>query len=188
MTLFFCRRLREAAQPRDHKVDVIDPLSYYMNIKSAALSIHYRGKRLKHYDAVIPRIGLLTTFYSTAVLRQFEMLGSYALNKSAVITRPRDKLHSLQLLARLGIDLPITGFADSPDDTGDLITMVGGAPLLVKMLKRTQGIGVVVAETRPAKVGDFRSRRSRGWWRFTPRWRGALTSPAGTSCAQSGDR
>ncbi|CAK8736668.1 Ribosomal protein S6--L-glutamate ligase [Sodalis praecaptivus] len=124
-TLFSCSRLREAAQARGHKVDIIDPLSCYMNINSAAPSIHYRGRRLKFYDAVIPRIGPLTTFYGTAVLRQFEMLGSYALNESAAITRARDKLHSLQLLARQGIDLPITGFADSPDDTGDLITMVG---------------------------------------------------------------
>lgn len=124
-TLFSCRRLREGAQARGHKVDIIDPLSCYMNINSAAPSIHYRGQRLKFYDAVIPRIGPLTTFYGTAVLRQFEMLGSYALNESAAITRARDKLHSLQLLARQGIDMPITGFADSPDDTGDLITMVG---------------------------------------------------------------
>lgn len=149
-TLFSCRRLREAAQARGHKVDVIDPLSCYMNINSAAPSIHYRGRRLKFYDAVIPRIGPLTTFYGTAVLRQFEMLGSYALNESAAITRARDKLHSLQLLARQGIDLPITGFADSPDDTGDLITMVGGAPLVVKLVEGTQGIGVVLAETRQA--------------------------------------
>ncbi|OIV45953.1 ribosomal protein S6 modification protein [Sodalis sp. TME1] len=149
-TLFSCRRLREAAQARGHKIDIIDPLSCYMNINSAAPSIHYRGRRLKFYDAVIPRIGPLTTFYGTAVLRQFEMLGSYALNESAAITRARDKLHSLQLLARQGIDLPITGFADSPDDTGDLITMVGGAPLVVKLVEGTQGIGVVLAETRQA--------------------------------------
>lgn len=149
-TLFSCRRLREAAQARGHKVDIIDPLSCYMNINSAAPSIHYRGRRLKFYDAVIPRIGPLTTFYGTAVLRQFEMLGSYALNESAAITRARDKLHSLQLLARQGIDLPITGFADSPDDTGDVITMVGGAPLVVKLVEGTQGIGVVLAETRQA--------------------------------------
>ncbi|RLR18392.1 30S ribosomal protein S6--L-glutamate ligase [Sodalis-like symbiont of Bactericera trigonica] len=159
-TLFSCRRLREAAQARGHKVDVIDPLSCYMNINSAAPSIHYRSRRLKHYDAVIPRIGPLTTFYGTAVLRQFEMLGSYALNESAAITRARDKLHSLQMLARQGIDLPITGFADSPDDTGDLITMVGGAPLVVKLVEGTQGIGVVLAETLQAAecvIDAFRS-------------------------------
>lgn len=149
-SLFSCKRLKEAAEARRHSVDVIDPLSCYMNINCDSPSIHYRGKRLSHYDAVIPRIGTAITFYGTAVLRQFEMLGSYPLNDSAAITRARDKLHSLQLLAREGIDLPITGFADSPDDTGDLIEMVGGAPLVVKLVEGTQGIGVVLAETTQA--------------------------------------
>lgn len=149
-TLFSCKRLREAAESRRHSVDIIDPLSCYMNINCDAPSIHYRGKRLAYYDAVIPRIGTAITFYGTAVLRQFEMLGSYALNGSSAITRARDKLHSLQLLAKEGIDLPVTGFADSPDDTGDLIAMVGGAPLVVKLVEGTQGIGVVLAETQQA--------------------------------------
>ncbi|WP_410015936.1 30S ribosomal protein S6--L-glutamate ligase [Sodalis sp. C49] len=149
-TLFSCRRLREAAEFRRHSVDIIDPLSCYMNINCDAPAIHYRGNRLAHYDAVIPRIGTAITFYGTAVLRQFEMLGSYALNGSSAITRARDKLHSLQLLAKEGIDLPVTGFADSPDDTGDLIAMVGGAPLVVKLVEGTQGIGVVLAETSQA--------------------------------------
>lgn len=149
-SLFSCRRLYEAAQARGHKVDIIDPLSCYMNINSASLSIHYRGRQLKHYDAVIPRISPLTAFYDTAVLRQFEMLGSYTLNTSSAIIRARNKLHSLQLLARQGIDLPITGFTDSPDDTGDLITMVGGAPLVIKLVEGAQGIGVILAETRQA--------------------------------------
>ncbi|WP_413722370.1 30S ribosomal protein S6--L-glutamate ligase [Sodalis sp. RH24] len=149
-TLFSCRRLREAAESRRHSVDIIDPLSCYMNINCDAPAIHYRGNRLAHYDAVIPRIGTAITFYGTAVLRQFEMLGSYALNGSSAITRARDKLHSLQLLAKEGIDLPVTGFADSPDDTGDLIAMVGGAPLVVKLVEGTQGIGVVLAETSQA--------------------------------------
>ncbi len=149
-SLFSCRRLRDAAEARRHSVDIIDPLSCYMNINCAAPSIHYRGKRLSPYDAVIPRIGTAITFYGTAVLRQFEMLGSYPLNNAASITRARDKLHSLQLLAKEGIDLPVTGFADSPDDTGDLIEMVGGAPLVVKLVEGTQGIGVVLAETAQA--------------------------------------
>lgn len=148
--LYSCKRLREAAEERRHRIDVIDPLSCYMNINSAAPSIHYRGRRLVKYDAVIPRIGSLVTFYGTAVLRQFEMLGSYPLNNSVAVIRARDKLHSLQLLAREGIDLPVTGFAHSPDDTGDLIEMVGGAPLVVKLVEGTQGIGVVLAETRQA--------------------------------------
>lgn len=149
-TLYSCKRLREAAVRRGHTVEIIDPLSCYMNINPAAPSVHYKGRQLPHYDAVIPRIGSAITFYGTAVLRQFEMLGSYPLNESVAITRARDKLRSLQLLARQGIDLPVTGFAHSPDDTSDLIDMVGGAPLVVKLVEGTQGIGVVLAETRQA--------------------------------------
>lgn len=149
-TLYSCRRLREAAIKRGHLVDVIDPLSCYMNIDPLAPSVHYKGQQLPHYHAVIPRIGSAMTFYGTAVLRQFEMLGSYPLNESVAITRARDKLRSLQLLARQGLDLPVTGFAHSPDDTNDLINRVGGAPLVVKLVEGTQGIGVVLAETRQA--------------------------------------
>jgi len=149
-TLYSCKRLVEAAEQRGHSVDIIDPLSCYMNINPAAPTIHYRGRQLERYDAVIPRIGSAITFYGSAVLRQFELLGSYPLNESVAITRARDKLRSLQLLARQGIDLPITGFAHSPDDTGDLIELVGGAPLVVKLVEGTQGIGVVLAETRQA--------------------------------------
>jgi len=149
-TLFSCKRLREAAEQRGHHVEILDPLSCYMNISPAASSIHYKGRQLPHFDAVIPRIGSAITFYGTAALRQFELLGSYPLNESVAITRARDKLRSLQLLARQGIDLPITGIAHSPDDTSDLIEMVGGAPLVVKLVEGTQGIGVVLAETRQA--------------------------------------
>lgn len=149
-TLYSCKRLREAGHKRGHLVEVLDPLSCYMNISPAASSIHYKGRQLPHYDAVIPRIGSAITFYGTAALRQFELLGSYPLNESVAITRARDKLRSLQLLARQGIDLPITGIAHSPDDTSDLIGMVGGAPLVVKLVEGTQGIGVVLAETRQA--------------------------------------
>ncbi|KEY57773.1 30S ribosomal protein S6--L-glutamate ligase [Serratia sp. DD3] len=149
-SLYSCKRLRQAAEQRGHQIDIIDPLSCYMNVNPAAPAIHYRGRKLQHYDAVIPRIGSAITFYGTAVLRQFELLGSYPLNESVAITRARDKLRSLQLLASQGIDLPITGFAHSPDDTGDLIELVGGAPLVVKLVEGTQGIGVVLAETRQA--------------------------------------
>lgn len=162
-SLYSCRRLQEAARARHHSVDILDPLSCYMNVNCASPSIHYCGQRLQHYDAVIPRIGSAITFYGTAVLRQFEMLGSVSLNSSAAITRARDKLHSLQLLAREGIDLPITGFADSPDDTSDVIAMVGGAPLVVKLVEGTQGIGVVLAETRQAAesvIDAFRGLRA----------------------------
>lgn len=149
-TLYSCKRLLEAANKRGHLVEILDPLSCYMNISPAASSIHYKGRHLPHFDAVIPRIGSQITFYGTAALRQFEMLGSYPLNESVAITRARDKLRSLQLLARQGIDLPVTGIAHSPDDTSDLIDMVGGAPLVVKLVEGTQGIGVVLAETRQA--------------------------------------
>lgn len=149
-SLYSCKRLREAAQSRGHEIDIIDPLSCYMNINPAAPSVHYRGRQLDIYQAVIPRIGSAITFYGTAVLRQFEMLGSFPLNESVAITRARDKLRSMQILAREGIDLPITGFANAPDDTSDLIALVGGAPLVVKLVEGTQGIGVVLAETRQA--------------------------------------
>jgi len=149
-TLYSCRRLCEVGERRGHEIQVIDPLSCYMNINPASPTVHYRGEPLGHFDAVIPRIGPAITFYGTAVLRQFEMCGSYPLNESLAIARARDKLRSLQLLARQGIDMPVTGFASSPDDTQDLIAMVGGAPLVVKLVEGTQGIGVVLAETRQA--------------------------------------
>ena len=149
-TLYSCKRLREAALLRGHQIEILDPLSCYMSIDPAASAVHYKGRQLAHFDAVIPRIGSAITYYGTASLRQFEMLGSYPLNESVAITRARDKLRSLQLLARQGIDLPVTGIAHSPDDTSDLIAMVGGAPLVVKLVEGTQGIGVVLAETRQA--------------------------------------
>ncbi len=149
-TLYSSQRLRAAAEARGHQIAIIDPLSCYVNINAALPAVHYQGEILGHFDAVIPRIGTATTFYGTAVLRQFELLGSYPLNESVAITRARDKLRSLQLLAREGIDMPVTGIASSPDDTGDLIRMVGGAPLVVKLVEGTQGIGVVLAETRQA--------------------------------------
>lgn len=148
--LYSTRRLIEAAEARGHEVDVLDPLSCYMNINARELSIHMKGVELPLYDAVIPRIGASVTFYGTAVLRQFEMMGVYPLNESVAISRSRDKLRSLQLLSRKGIGLPITGFASKPQDIPDLIDMVGGAPLVIKLLEGTQGIGVVLAETRQA--------------------------------------
>jgi ribosomal protein S6--L-glutamate ligase len=148
--LYSTRRLVEAAQARGHTVDVIDPLRCYMNINARESSIHMKGKDLPYYDAVIPRIGASITFFGTAVLRQFEMIGSYPVNESVAISRSRDKLRSLQLLSRKNIGLPTTGFASQPQDIPDLIDMVGGAPLVIKLLEGTQGIGVVLAETRQA--------------------------------------
>jgi ribosomal protein S6--L-glutamate ligase len=161
--LYSTRRLVEAAKQRGHEVRVIDPLRCYMNITAHRPAIHYKGEKLDGFDAVIPRIGASITFYGTAVLRQFEVMDVYPANESVAITRARDKLRSLQLLAREGIGLPITGFADSPDETGDLIKMVGGAPLVIKLVEGTQGIGVVLAETEQAAesvIDAFRGLRA----------------------------
>ena len=146
--LYSTRRLVEAAEARGHEAHVIDTLRCYMNMATHKPTIHYKGKALEGFDAVIPRIGASITFYGTAVVRQFEMMGVFTLNESVAISRSRDKLRSLQLLSRKGIGMPVTGFAHSPDEIPDLIDMVGGAPLVIKLLEGTQGIGVVLAETR----------------------------------------
>lgn len=148
--LYSTRRLREAGEQRGHEVEVIDPLRCYMSIASRRPEIHYVGRSLSGFDAIIPRIGASITFYGTAVVRQFEMMGTYCVNESVAITRSRDKLRSQQLMARRGIGLPVTGFAHSTRFTDDLIRMVGGAPLVIKLLEGTQGIGVVLAETDKA--------------------------------------
>lgn len=148
--LYSTRRLVDAAEQRGHETKVIDTLRCYMNMATSRPSIHYRGVPLDDIDAVIPRIGASITFYGTAVVRQFEMMGVYSANESVAISRSRDKLRSLQLLARRDIGLPVTGFAHTADDIPDLINMVGGAPLVVKLLEGTQGVGVVLCETRKA--------------------------------------
>lgn len=148
--LYSTRRLIEAAEDRGHSVTVIDVLRCYMNISSQKPSVHFEGEDLVDFDAVIPRIGASVTFYGTAVLRQFEVMGVYPLIESVALVRSRDKLRSLQLLSRKGIGMPITGFANKPGDIRDLIKLVGGAPLVIKLLKGTQGIGVVLAETTKA--------------------------------------
>jgi len=156
-SLYSTRRLIEAAETRGHEVEVLDVLRCYMNITSHRPGIHYKGRDLNGFDAVIPRIGASVTFYGTAVSRQFEMMGVYTLNESVAISRSRDKLRSMQLLSRRGIGLPVTGFANKPDDISDLIEMVGGAPLVIKLLQGTQGIGVVLAETRKAAESVIQS-------------------------------
>lgn len=148
--LYSTRRLIEAAQLRGHEVKVIDALRCYMNINSEQPEIHYRGENLKDFDTIIPRIGASVTFYGCAVLRQFEMMNVFPVNESVAISRSRDKLRSLQLLSRKGVGMPVTGFASKPDDVKDLLEMVGGAPVVIKLLEGTQGIGVVLAETRKA--------------------------------------
>jgi len=148
--LYSTRRLVEAAKLRGYSADVIDTLRCYMNITSAEPTIHYLGKELPAYDAVIPRIGASVTFYGAAVVRQLEMMNVICINGSTAITRARDKLRSLQLLSKKGIGLPITGFAHSLDEIKDLINMVGGPPLVIKFLEGTQGIGVILVETAKA--------------------------------------
>lgn len=146
-TLYSTRRLKEAGEARGHEVDIIDTLHCYMDITRSRPAVRYKGQQLPYYDAVIPRIGASITFYGTAVVRQFEMMGTFCVNESVAISRSRDKLRSLQLLSRKDIGLPRTGFANKPDDIPDLIKNVGGAPLVVKLLEGTQGIGVVLADT-----------------------------------------
>lgn len=148
--LYSTRRIVEAGEAAGHEMHVVDTLRCYMSMSTEGPQIHYKGEQLQGFDAVIPRIGASITFYGTAVLRQFEMQGVFPVNESVAITRSRDKLRSLQLLSRRGVGLPVTGFANAPDDIPDLISMVGGAPLVIKLLEGTQGIGVVLAETRKA--------------------------------------
>ncbi len=148
--LYTTKRLQETAENHGHQVRIINPLECYMSIASGEPEIHYRGENLDSFDAVIPRIGASITFYGTAVVRQFEMMGVYCLNESEPVSRSRDKLRCLQLLSKQGIGIPVTAFAHSTRYTEDLIDMVGGTPLVVKILEGTQGIGVVLAETRPA--------------------------------------
>lgn len=152
--LYSHRRLREAAEKRGHEIRILNPRSCYMNIASDYPEIHYRGGEvLTGIDAVIPRIGASQTFYGAAVVRQFEMLGIYTLNNSIAISRSRDKLRSLQLLSRKKIAMPKTGFGDSPLNTEDLINMVGGVPLVIKLLEGTHGCGVLLAETDSSAKG-----------------------------------
>jgi ribosomal protein S6--L-glutamate ligase len=150
--LYSTRRLVEAARARGHDVRVINHLRCFMDITSENPSIHYRGTELTRtdIDAVIPRIGASVTFYGTAVVRQFEMMGVYCINESVAITRARDKLRSLQLLSRKKIGIPASAFSHAPDDVKGMIREVGGPPLIIKLLEGTQGIGVVLAETMKA--------------------------------------
>lgn len=148
--LYSTSRLVQAAENRGHQVEVIDPLLCYMDITSTRPTVYFRSRKLDDFDAVIPRIGASVTFYATAVLRQFEMMGVYCLNESVAISRSRDKLRALQLLARKGVGMPVSGFAHSTKMTGELIRLVGGAPLVIKLLEGTQGKGVVLAETQGA--------------------------------------
>ena len=146
-SLYSTRRLREAGEKRGHKMQVIDYLRCYMNISAHNPQVIYRGRPIQGVDAIIPRIGASQTFYGTAVVRQFEMMGVFSANSSIAISRSRDKLRCLQILSRKGIGLPVTGFAHATKDVTGLIKAVGGPPLVVKLIEGTQGIGVVLVET-----------------------------------------
>jgi ribosomal protein S6--L-glutamate ligase len=148
--LYSTRRLVEASKQRGHEVVVFNTLKCYMDIASLRPGISYKGERITGIDAVIPRIGASITQYGLAVVRQFEMMGVFPLNESVAIGRSRDKLRSLQLLSRKGVGLPVTAFAHEVENTQDIIQLVGGAPLVIKLLEGTQGRGVVLAETYKA--------------------------------------
>lgn len=145
--LYSHRRIMEAAVARGHEIALIDYLRCYMNITSQRPELRHQGESLTGFDAVIPRIAASHTFYGLAVLRQFEMMGVFPLNESVAIGRSRDKLRSLQILSRDGIGLPVTAFTNDAGRTDEVIELVGGSPVVIKLLEGTQGIGVVLGET-----------------------------------------
>jgi ribosomal protein S6--L-glutamate ligase len=148
-SLYSTQRLKEAGKARGHETTVVDYLRCYMDITSRRPQVVYQGEPLQ-VDAIIPRIGASHTFYGTAVVRQFEMMGVFVANESQAISRSRDKLRSLQLLARDGVGLPVTGCAHSTKDIDGVISLAGGTPLVVKLIEGTQGVGVILAETKKA--------------------------------------
>jgi ribosomal protein S6--L-glutamate ligase len=148
--LYSTRRLVEAARQRGHHVDVVDYVKSYVLIEKDNPTLHFKNEQISDVEAVIPRIGSSHTFYGTAIVRQFEMMGIFSANESQAIARSRDKLRSLQLLSRAGVGMPLTAFASNPQSIDALIEAVGGAPVVMKLLQGTQGIGVVLAETKKA--------------------------------------
>jgi ribosomal protein S6--L-glutamate ligase len=157
--LYSTRRLVEAGRARGMTVRVLDPLRCYMRIDNTGFSLHYRGRPLSGFDAVIPRIGASITRYGTAVLRQFELMGAYTPNPSEAILRARDKLHAHQLLAAAGIGLPVTVFGDNPDDTNDLLSLLGPTPHVIKLTEGAQGAGVLLTEKPAASRGAIEALR-----------------------------
>jgi ribosomal protein S6--L-glutamate ligase len=157
--LYSTRRLVEAARERGHSVRVLDPLRCYMRISTEGFEMHYKGAHIAGYHAVVPRIGASVTRYGCAVLRQFELMGTYTPNSAAAIARARDKLRCHQLLAAQGIGLPVTVFGDNPDDTGDLLSMLGPPPHVIKLNEGTQGAGVMLTEKLSASRGVIETLR-----------------------------
>ena len=157
--LYSTRRLVEAGRARGHTVRVLDPLRCYLRIAAGDFRLHYKGRPIQHVDAVIPRIGASVTRYATAVLRQFELMGAHTPNPSDAILRARDKLRAHQLLAARGIDMPVTVFGDNPDDTDDLLSLLGPAPHVVKLTEGAQGRGVILTEKASATRGTVEALR-----------------------------
>lgn len=149
-SLYSHQRLMEAARQRGHEINWVDTMKVYLKMGEDRPEMRYKGEEMPNYDAVIPRIGASITFFGTAVLRQFEVMGVYPLNESVAISRSRDKLRSMQLLSRRGVKLPVTGVANGTRQTEDLIHMMGGPPLVIKLVEGTQGVGVVLGDTMPA--------------------------------------
>ena len=158
-SLYSHRRLVEAAESRGHEIDIINTTQCYVNITAHRPLVKYKGESLSGYDAVIPRIGASITFYGLAVLRQFEMMGVWPLNESVAIGRSRDKLRCLQILSREGLGLPVTGFANSAKQAEEVIKMVNGPPVVIKLLEGTQGIGVMLGETMSSAKSVFEAFR-----------------------------
>ena len=159
--LYSHKRLVEAAEAKGHEIDIINTTQCNMNITAHRPQVLYQGESLtlRGYDAVIPRIGASITFYGLAVLRQFEMMGVWPLNESVAIGRSRDKLRSLQLLSREGIGLPVTGFANSASQAEEMIKMVNGPPVVIKLLEGTRGIGVILSNTMSSAKSVFEAFR-----------------------------
>jgi ribosomal protein S6--L-glutamate ligase len=148
--LYSTRRLLEAAEERGHKARILDHLKCDIVIEQNNPLIYYKGEKLNNIDAIVPRIGASVTFYGSAVVRQFEMMNVFTTTNSQALVRSRDKLRSLQLLARSGVGLPKTAFTNYSKEEKNLVEVVGGAPLVIKLLEGTQGVGVVLAETKKA--------------------------------------
>jgi ribosomal protein S6--L-glutamate ligase len=148
--LYSTKRLKEAGEKRGHKVEVIDHMKCVLLLEKKNPVIWYHGRRLDYFDAIIPRIGASVTFYGAAVVRQFEMMKVFTAIESQALIRSRDKFRSLQILSRAGIGLPKTIFMDYTRDTEGIVEAVGGAPVVIKLLEGTQGLGVVLAENKKA--------------------------------------
>ena len=151
-TLYSTRRLVEAARAQGHVVRVLDPLRCILRIGSGAFQLHHKGRALRDYEAVIPRIGASITRYGAAVVRQFELMGVYSPNGGDAIARARDKLRCHQLVAACGLGMPLTVAGDSPDDTADILALLGAPPHIIKLNQGSQGLGVVLAESKKAAV------------------------------------